>query len=261
MNRLFTAWCERVYHARPHSETGQPPIRRWLAGAPFPVPDPARLREAFLWAEHRVVRKDATLSLFGGPLPGQRPVPGRAEGRSASSTRLTCRCWRSAGTGGPTAPPFRSRPAATPTRRRSPSSRAPRRAPTGIDYLGLHPGRARASRAPDRIRYDALAAGEDARTRTRRRAAGDRRPGRAGQRRPRLGRPALRRQPRGRHRRDRRLPHRQGRRPGAIAAERAAGGWSPEDAEAARGAAARARQAADAAALAAAAGITTLEDR
>src|SRR5947207_9180361 len=65
LNRLFTAWCERVYHARPHSETGQPPVQRWLAGAPFPVPDPARLREAFLWSEHRSVRKDATLSLFG----------------------------------------------------------------------------------------------------------------------------------------------------------------------------------------------------
>lgn len=46
-----------------------------------------------------------------------------------------------------------------------------------------------------------------------------------------------------------------------IAAERAAGGWSPEDAEDARDAAARAREAADTAALAAAAGITTLEDR
>ena len=45
-----------------------------------------------------------------------------------------------------------------------------------------------------------------------------------------------------------------------IAAEREAGGWSPEDAQAARDAAARAREAADAAALAAAAGITTLED-
>src|ERR1700728_3660449 len=54
-----------------------------------------------------------------------------------------------------------------------------------------------------------------ARTRTRRRAAGDRSPGRAGQRRPRLGRPAHRRRPRGGRRRDRRLPHRQGRRPGA----------------------------------------------
>jgi hypothetical protein len=40
----------------------------------------------------------------------------------------------------------------------------------------------------------------------------------------------------------------------AIAAERAAGGWSPEDTQAAREAAARAREAA------AAAGITTLED-
>ena len=42
-----------------------------------------------------------------------------------------------------------------------------------------------------------------------------------------------------------------------IAAEREAGGWSPEDAEAARDAAARAREAAGTAA----AGITTLEDR
>ena len=46
----------------------------------------------------------------------------------------------------------------------------------------------------------------------------------------------------------------------AIAAEREAGGWSPEDIQAARGAAARARQAAVTAALAAEAGITTLED-
>ncbi|HEU5421400.1 MAG TPA: hypothetical protein VFV41_27190 [Streptosporangiaceae bacterium] len=45
-----------------------------------------------------------------------------------------------------------------------------------------------------------------------------------------------------------------------IAAERAAGGWSPEDTEAARDAATRAREAADTAALAAAAGVTSLED-
>jgi len=47
----------------------------------------------------------------------------------------------------------------------------------------------------------------------------------------------------------------------AIAAEREKGGWTPEDTIAARDAAARAREAADTAALAAAAGITTLEDR
>jgi hypothetical protein len=45
-----------------------------------------------------------------------------------------------------------------------------------------------------------------------------------------------------------------------ITAEREAGGWSPEDITAAAEAAARARGAADAAALAAAAGITRLED-
>jgi hypothetical protein len=46
----------------------------------------------------------------------------------------------------------------------------------------------------------------------------------------------------------------------AIAAERAAGGWSPEDTQTAREVAARAREAADTAALAAAAGITTGKD-
>jgi hypothetical protein len=46
-----------------------------------------------------------------------------------------------------------------------------------------------------------------------------------------------------------------------IAAERGKGSWSPGDIIAARDAAARAREAADAAALAAAAGITTLEDQ
>jgi hypothetical protein len=45
-----------------------------------------------------------------------------------------------------------------------------------------------------------------------------------------------------------------------IAAERTRGGWSPEDVTAAAEAAARAREAAGTAALAAAAGITRLED-
>src|SRR5690348_9163361 len=66
LNKLFTAWYETVYHTRPHGETGQPPIGRWLAGAPFPTPSPAQLREAFLWAEWRLVAKTATIKLFGG---------------------------------------------------------------------------------------------------------------------------------------------------------------------------------------------------
>ena len=49
--------------------------------------------------------------------------------------------------------------------------------------------------------------------------------------------------------------------PERIAAERDKGGWSTEDTHAARDAATRARAAADTAALAAAASITTPEDR
>jgi len=45
-----------------------------------------------------------------------------------------------------------------------------------------------------------------------------------------------------------------------IAAEREQGGWTPEDVTAAAEAAARARETADAAALLAAAGITTMEN-
>ena len=77
LNRLFTAWYETVYHARPHGETGQPPIQRWLAGAPFPAPSPAQLREAFLWAEYRMVRKDATIKLFGSAYETDPVLAGR----------------------------------------------------------------------------------------------------------------------------------------------------------------------------------------
>jgi putative transposase len=68
LNRLFTAWAETVYHRRVHSETGQPPSRRWADGwngtAPA-LPGPAQLHEAFLWSERRTVRKTATVSLHG----------------------------------------------------------------------------------------------------------------------------------------------------------------------------------------------------
>src|SRR5690348_7660754 len=77
LNRLFTAWVETVYHRRAHSETGQPPLERWLAGAPFPTPSPAQLAEAFLWAEHRQVRKDATVKLFGGAYETDPVLAGR----------------------------------------------------------------------------------------------------------------------------------------------------------------------------------------
>jgi putative transposase len=65
LNRLFMAWVETVYHRRVHGGTGQTPLDRWLAGAPFPQPSPEALTQAFLWSVNRQVRKTAEISLFG----------------------------------------------------------------------------------------------------------------------------------------------------------------------------------------------------
>jgi len=66
LNRLFAAWVEGIYHRRVHSETEQPPLERFLAGeVPPRLPTPAELREAFLWAERRLVSKTAMVSLHG----------------------------------------------------------------------------------------------------------------------------------------------------------------------------------------------------
>jgi putative transposase len=65
LNSLFTAWVEQVYHQRIHTETGMPPLTRFLAAGP-PVPTPADLlAEAFRWGEWRTVTKTATVSLQG----------------------------------------------------------------------------------------------------------------------------------------------------------------------------------------------------
>jgi putative transposase len=65
LNRLLVAWVETDYHPQVHSETGAPPLRRWQEGlpTPLPLPTPAQLHEAFLWAEHRTVTTSATVSL------------------------------------------------------------------------------------------------------------------------------------------------------------------------------------------------------
>jgi putative transposase len=67
LNRLLAAWIETVYHPRVHSETGVPPLQRWIQGVgdPLPRPTPAQLREAFLWSEFRTVTKTATVSFRG----------------------------------------------------------------------------------------------------------------------------------------------------------------------------------------------------
>ncbi len=65
LNRLLQVWVESVYHRRVHSETGQSPLERFLAGgAPTPVAQ-QELTEAFRWSESRTVSKTATFSLHG----------------------------------------------------------------------------------------------------------------------------------------------------------------------------------------------------
>jgi putative transposase len=65
LNELFGAWLEGVYHRSPHSETGQTPLERRLAGRQLRRPLPAELHDAFLWSETRVVTKTASVGLFG----------------------------------------------------------------------------------------------------------------------------------------------------------------------------------------------------
>ena len=77
LNRLFAGWVETVYHQRTHSETGQTPIERYLAGGPFTIPTPDRLHEAFLWSETRTVTKTATISLHGNTFEVDAALVGR----------------------------------------------------------------------------------------------------------------------------------------------------------------------------------------
>lgn len=134
LNELFTAWVETVYHQRVHSETGQAPMQRFLAGGPPPVPSPDQLREAFLYAEHRVVTKTATVSLYGNTYEVEPTLIGRKVQLVFDPFDLTDITVRYAGRQVGAAVPHRIgrhvHPAAKPEQ--------PDPAPaTGIDYLAL----------------------------------------------------------------------------------------------------------------------------
>lgn len=136
LNRLFTAWVETVYHRRVHSETGQAPLARWMTGAPFTVPVPADLAEAFRWSEHRTVSKTAVVSLHGNRYQVDPILVGRRVELVFDPFDLTNIGVRDGGIDAGKALPHQiSRHAHPKARPETPPE--PPIATTGIDYLAL----------------------------------------------------------------------------------------------------------------------------
>ncbi len=135
LNRLFAAWAETVYHRHPHSETGQPPLTRWSAGGPFPLPTPAALAEAFLWEERRTVTKTATVSLHGNTYQVEAGLVGRKVELVFDPFDLARIEVRLAGVPQGLALPHRIGRHAHPKARPETPPAPPK--PTGIDYAAL----------------------------------------------------------------------------------------------------------------------------
>ena len=139
MNRLFQAWVEASYHQAVHSETGEEPAARWARAAPAEraVPDPGRLREAFLWSERRRATKTALVSLHGNSYQVDAWLAGKYVELVFDPFDLDRIEVRLAGRPAGTAVPFAV------GRHRHPKTRVPeagQRAepvPTGIDYLAV----------------------------------------------------------------------------------------------------------------------------
>jgi putative transposase len=160
LNRLFTAWTETVYHVREHSETGQPPLARWEAGGPFPVPERAALADAFRWSAWRTVAKTATVSMHGNRYQVDPALTGQRVELVFDPFDLTVLWVRSNGKDAGTATPHHitrhSHPKARPEP--LPGDDAPRA--TGIDYLTLV-GDQHARQAASRVNYTALTRDHD----------------------------------------------------------------------------------------------------
>ncbi|MFL4901764.1 DDE-type integrase/transposase/recombinase [Streptomyces sp. MMS24-I2-30] len=136
LNRLFTAWVEQVYHRRVHSETGQQPLERWLAGAPFPTPTADALREAFRWSELRKVAKTATVSLQSNTYNVDASLIGRQVELVFDPFDLTDIDVRFGGRSfGKAIPHLITRHAHPKAKPETPAAEPP--AATGIDYLRL----------------------------------------------------------------------------------------------------------------------------
>jgi putative transposase len=139
MNRLFQAWTETAYHQAAHSETGEAPAARWEKATPAEraVPEPALLREAFLWSERRKADKTALVRLHGNVYQVDAWLAGRTVELVFDPFDLDRLEVRAAGKPAGTAVPFAV------GRHRHPKTRVPdggrpaEPAPTGIDYLAV----------------------------------------------------------------------------------------------------------------------------
>ena len=158
LNRLFTAWVEIDYHRHTHSETGQPPLQRWQAGGPFPLPTPAALREAFLWEQQRTVTKTATVSLHGNAYQVDTALVGRKIELVFDPFDLTQIEVRHQGAPMGLAIPHHIGRHAHPKARPETPTAAPK--PTGIDYARLVDTAHHAELAR-RVNYAALAGNDN----------------------------------------------------------------------------------------------------
>ena len=154
LNEMFTAWVETIYHHRVHSETGQTPLARFATIEAPVLPDPAVLHEAFLWSEHRLVAKTATVSLHGNTYEVDAALIGRRVELVFDPfdlTRLSVRYQdRDMGSAVPHQIGRHVHPAAKP-------ETGPEPVPvTGIDYLGLVRDRHTATLA-EHVNYATLA--------------------------------------------------------------------------------------------------------
>jgi putative transposase len=137
MNRLFQAWVETAYHQGVHSETGEEPIARWARAAPAEraVPDPARLREAFLWSERRKATKTALVSLHGNSYQVEAHLAGKYVELVFDPFDLGHVEVRAGGKPAGTAVPFTVGRHRHPKTRTADGQRRDGPAPTGINYL------------------------------------------------------------------------------------------------------------------------------
>jgi len=90
LNRSTQAWVEMEYHRRPHGQTGQTPIERFVAGPQLtrPVPAPDELVVAFTASVERTQRhSDGTVSVQGV----RYEVPNRY--RHLRRLQIRCASW------------------------------------------------------------------------------------------------------------------------------------------------------------------------